>query len=101
RRLAALLAARLSRPVTVEWGPFYPVFPNDGIEKGVFLALTGNVMHDAAVPDKRYRLSGLQLADALGDVRALRERGRPVVRLHLHNRWTGIAHLLEAARGGA
>jgi glucose-6-phosphate isomerase len=101
RRLAALLAARSARPVTVEWGPFYPVFPNDGIEKGVFLILTGNVTHDAGVPDKRYRLSRLQLADALGDVRVLRERGRPIVRLHLHNRWTGIPHLLEAARGGA
>lgn len=101
RRLAALLAARCSRPVTINWRPLYPVPTDDVMENGVFLILTGNVPHDAAVPDMRCRLSGLQLAEALGAVRALTERGRPVVRLHLHDRWTGITHLLEAARGGA
>lgn len=101
RRLAALLAARCSRPVTTNWRPLYPVSTDDVMENGVFLILTGNVPQDVAVPDRRYRLSGLQLAEALGAVRALTERGRPVVRLHLHDRWTGITHLLEAARGGA
>ncbi|MCW2904253.1 MAG: hypothetical protein JWO67_6518 [Streptosporangiaceae bacterium] len=101
RRLAATLAARCSRPVLAELRPFQPAFPNDVMEKGVFLILTGNVTHDAAVPDKRYRLSELQLAEALGAVRALTQRDRPVVRLHLQNRWTGITTLLEAARGGA
>jgi glucose-6-phosphate isomerase len=101
RRLAALLAARCSRPVTINWRPLYPVSANDVMENGVFLILTGDVLHDADVPDKRYRLSGLQLAEALGGVRALTDRGHPVVRLHLHNRWAGITHLLEAARGGA
>jgi glucose-6-phosphate isomerase len=101
RRLAALIAARCTRPVRIDWRPLYPVFANDVTEKGVFLILTGNVRHDAAVPDKRYRLSGLQLTEALGAVRALGERGRPAVRLHLQNRHTGIAQLLKAARGGA
>ena len=40
----------------------------------------------------------LQLAQALGDLRALTSRNRPVVRLHLHDRKAGVAQLLAAAR---
>jgi glucose-6-phosphate isomerase len=42
----------------------------------------------------------LQLAQAFGDARAARADGRPVVRLHLQNRWAGLARLLDSARGG-
>jgi glucose-6-phosphate isomerase len=42
----------------------------------------------------------LQLARAFGDARAARSDGRPVVRLHLQNRWAGLARLLDSARGG-
>jgi glucose-6-phosphate isomerase len=41
----------------------------------------------------------LQLARALGDARDARAAGRPVVRLHLQNRWAGLTRLLDAARG--
>lgn len=99
QRLASILAARCGRPVTVTWRPCYPGFPNDRREKGVYLVLTGNVMQDVPVPDRGFRLGGLQLAQALGESRALDERGRPVVRLHLHNRWTGLSQLTTAAQG--
>lgn len=101
RRLTAALAARCARPVTVTWRSAGPAGRNDRREKGVYLMLTGNVMHDVPVPDLGHRLGRLQLAQATGEARALRERGRPVVRLHVHNRWAGLAQLLEAARGGA
>jgi len=101
RRLAALLAARCARPVTINWGCRYPAIGNDRRERGVYLMLTGNVVHDVPVPDRHYRLSRLQIAQALGEARAARTGGRPVVRLHLQNRRAGLARLLESARGEA
>ncbi|MEU5880678.1 glucose-6-phosphate isomerase [Spirillospora sp. NPDC047279] len=101
RRLAALLASRCARPVTISWGSRYPAIGNDRRERGVYLVLTGNVVHDVPVPDRHYRLGRLQLAQALGEARAARSGGRPVVRLHLQNRWAGLARLLESARGEA
>jgi glucose-6-phosphate isomerase len=41
----------------------------------------------------------LQLAQAFGDLRALRSRGLPVLRLHLRDRAAGLARL-ESALGG-
>ncbi|MFG2001220.1 glucose-6-phosphate isomerase [Spirillospora sp. NPDC048911] len=101
RRLGALLAARCARPVTISWGSRYPAIGNDRRERGVYLVLTGNVVHDVPVPGRHYRLSRLQLARALAEARAARTGGRPVVRLHLQNRWAGLARLLESARGEA
>ncbi|WP_329520439.1 hypothetical protein [Spirillospora sp. NBC_01491] len=101
RRLAGLLAARCARPVTISWGCRYPAFGNDHQEKGVYLMLTGNVVRDVPVPDRRHGLGALQSAQARSDARAARGGGRPVLRLHLQNRWSGLARLLDAARGGA
>jgi glucose-6-phosphate isomerase len=50
------------------------------------------------VPGRPYTLGRLQLAQALGDLRALTARGRPAVRLHLTDRAAGVAHLLAVAR---
>ena len=104
RRLAAALAARAGRPVTVSWDPA-DLAPGGGIgagrgQGGVYLVLTGNVMDDKPVLDEGDRLTRLQLAQALTTTRALRDRGRPVARVHLHHRWTGIAQLLDAAHQG-
>jgi hypothetical protein len=57
-------------------------------------------MDDKPVLDEGDRLTRLQLAEALTTTRALRDRGRPVARVHLHHRWTGIAQLLDAAHQG-
>ncbi|MFD0900495.1 glucose-6-phosphate isomerase [Actinomadura sediminis] len=108
RRLAALLASRCDRPVTVAWGgrgpvpeepPGEPGTGNDQRDRGVYLLVTGNVVRDVPVPDRHHGLGMLQLARALGDARAVRADGRPVVRLHLENRWAGLARLLDAAKG--
>jgi hypothetical protein len=67
----------------------------------VFLQITGSIERDVQVPDAPYSLGRLQLAQALGDLGALRGRGRPAVRLHLRNRAAGLRQLLAAATTGA
>jgi glucose-6-phosphate isomerase len=37
------------------------------------------------------------MAQALGDLRALQQRGRPAIRLHFRDRTQGIQQLLDAA----
>ncbi|MFC4049519.1 glucose-6-phosphate isomerase [Actinomadura syzygii] len=98
RRLAALLAARSGRPVTVGWGTRRTAIGNDHPDGCVYLMVTGNVDRDMPVPGRGHRLGTLRLARALGDVRDARAAGRPVLRLHLRNRWAGLARLLDAAR---
>ncbi|MES9540193.1 glucose-6-phosphate isomerase [Actinomadura sp. NPDC000600] len=99
RRLAALLAARCGRPVRVGWGARPPAGGNDHPDGCVYLLVTGNVVRDVPVPGRHHRLGMLQLARALGDARDARAAGRPVVRLHLQNRWAGLNRLLDSARG--
>ncbi|MQY08537.1 glucose-6-phosphate isomerase [Actinomadura macrotermitis] len=101
RRLAAVLAARAARPVTVGWGCRYPAIGNDHREKGVYLVLSGDVPHSATPPDRRHLLGPLQAARAAGAAGAAAAAGRPVVRLRLHDRREGLAGLLETARSGA
>jgi len=100
--LRALLAVRTDRPVTFGWGPRFlhstGQYHKGGPQNGVFLQVTGAVQEDVPVPGKPYTLGRLQLAQALGDLRALTGRGRPAVRLHLTDRAAGIAHLLAVAQ---
>ena len=97
-RLRAALAVRTTHPVTFGWGPRFlhstGQFHKGGPQTGVFLQITGAIERDVQVPDAPYSLGRLQLAQALGDLGALRGRGRPAVRLHLRNRAAGLAQLL-------
>jgi glucose-6-phosphate isomerase len=87
-------------PVTFGWGPRFlhstGQYHKGGPQNGVFLQITGATSTDLEVPGKPYSLSRLQLAQAIGDLRALRSRGRPAVRLHLRDRGEGLAQLLDA-----
>jgi len=100
--LRALLAGRAGRPVTFGWGPRFlhstGQYHKGGPQVGAFLQLTGAVSADLPVPGRDYSFAGLQAAQAAGDLEALRGRGRPVLRLHLTDRPTGLAQLLEALR---
>ncbi len=104
-RLRAALAVRTTQPVTFGWGPRFlhstGQFHKGGPQNGVFLQITGAIERDVEVPGAPYSLGRLQLAQALGDLGALRGRGRPAVRLHLRNRVAGLAQLLGAATTGA
>ena len=101
--LRALLAARLAHPVTFGWAPRFlhstGQFHKGGPQVGAFLQLTGAVTRDLEIPGRDFTFGQLQAAQALGDLRALDQRGRPVLRLHLVDRDEGLATLLRAAGG--
>ena len=96
-----LARAAGGRPVTFGWAPRFlhstGQFHKGGPQVGVFLQVTGAVTHDVDVPGRPFSFGRLQLAQALGDIRALEQRGRPAVRLHLTDRAAGLAQLLDAA----
>jgi glucose-6-phosphate isomerase len=96
-----LAAARRGRPVTFGWGPRFlhstGQFHKGGPQVGVFLQVTGAVERDVDVPGRPYTFGRLEMAQALGDLRALAGRSRPVVRLHLTDRAAGLRQLLDAA----
>ena len=101
--LRALLAGRLAHPVTFGWAPRFlhstGQFHKGGPQTGTFLQITGAVAQDLEVPGRPFTFGELQAAQALGDLRALHERGRPVLRLHLLDRAEGLATVLRAAGG--
>jgi glucose-6-phosphate isomerase len=99
--LRPLLAQRTEHAVTFGWGPRFlhstGQYHKGGPQTGVFLQLTGASEADVPVPGRAFTLGRLQLAQALGDLGALRRRGRPAVRLHLRDREAGLRQLLAAA----
>jgi len=100
--LRAMLASRLAHPVTFGWGPRFlhstGQFHKGGPQVGVFLQVTGDLDGpDLDIPTRSFSFGRLQRAQALGDLRALGQRGRPAVRLHLTDRRAGVAALLSAA----
>jgi glucose-6-phosphate isomerase len=103
RPLLAELSGNLRKnpvPVTFGWGPRFlhstGQYHKGGPQNGAFLQVTGVVGEDVPVPGRPYTLGQLQLAQAFGDLRVLRSRGRPTVRLHLRDRAEGIAQLRAA-----
>jgi glucose-6-phosphate isomerase len=101
--LRALLARRVAHPVTFGWAPRFlhstGQFHKGGPQTGAFLQITGTVVRDLEVPGRPFTFGELQAAQAVGDLRALHERGRPVLRLHLLDRAEGLATVLRAAVG--
>ncbi|MFI2652101.1 glucose-6-phosphate isomerase [Micromonospora fulviviridis] len=99
--LRPLLARATPRPVTFGWGPRYlhstGQYHKGGPRAGSHLQVTGGVAEDLPVPGRPYTFGDLQAAQAAGDRRALADRGRPVLRLHLTERAAGVAQLLDAA----
>jgi hypothetical protein len=96
------LATAAGRPVTFGWAPRFlhstGQYHKGGPQNGSFLQITGAVTDDLAVPDKPYSFGQLQAAQAAGDRLALSGRNRPLLWLHLTDRATGAAQLLDAAR---
>ena len=101
RRLRQSLAARAGLVTTFGYGPRYlhstGQLHKGGPEQGLFLVLTADPVEDVAVPGSDFSLGTLQRAQALGDVRTLRKRGRSV--LHAHLGWyveAGLETLADA-----
>jgi len=99
------LAAKIAHPVTFGWGPRFlhstGQFHKGGPQVGVFLQITGVHTTDLDIPGRPFSFGKLQYAQALGDLQALRDRDRPVVRLHLTDRRSGLDQLTAAAKGTA
>lgn len=96
------LARRLGIQTTFGWGPRFlhstGQYHKGGHQNGIFLQITGDTEDDIEVPDRPYTLTGLQRAQALGDGQVLAENGRPVLRLHLTDRVTGLIELVKAVQ---
>lgn len=75
------------RAVTVGFGPRYlhstGQLHKGGPNTGVFIVITVDDDVELPIPGKPYSFSVLKQAQAQGDMRALQERGRRVVRLHI------------------
>jgi transaldolase/glucose-6-phosphate isomerase len=66
-----------------------------GPDTGLFLQLTTDDEEDVPIPGRNYAFAAMKRAAALGDLEALRKRGRRVLRIHLAR---GAAEGLAALR---
>lgn len=75
------------RAVTLGYGPRYlhstGQLHKGGPNKGAFIQITTDVVHDCAVPGEPYTFGVLAAAQAAGDLEALRGKDRRAVRLHI------------------
>jgi glucose-6-phosphate isomerase len=98
--LRSALAARTEHAVTFGWGPRFlhstGQYHKGGPQAGAFLQITGAIGEDLPFPDRPYTFGGLQAAQAAGDRKALADRSRPLLHLHLTDRAAGIGQLLAA-----
>lgn len=110
RYLAPSMARASGRPVAYGQGPGYPhatgPVHKDGPGNGAFLIVTGDPapgddLATRPIPGRPYSLAQLQLARALAELRALRDRRLPVIRLHLRDPVDGAEKLTEAMRAVA
>ena len=98
------LAGRVDRAVTFAWGGG-PVQAGAGVAgagrtpAATVIQITGAVPKDLGVPGRPYTFGDLQAAEAADDRQALLDRGRPLLRLHLTDRTSGIDQLLAALGG--
>jgi glucose-6-phosphate isomerase len=94
------LAARTEHAVTFGWGPRFlhstGQYHKGGPQVGSFLQITGAVTKDLPVPDQPFSFATLQAAQAAGDRKALADRDRPLLHLHLTDRAAGLGQLLAA-----
>jgi transaldolase / glucose-6-phosphate isomerase len=102
-RLRVSLRYASGLATTLGYGPRYlhstGQLHKGGPDKGIFLVLTSDDAEDAAIPDSPYGFSTLKRAQALGDLRSLRSRGRRVLHVHLGTDPTeGLARLLESVQ---
>ena len=100
QEIRTLLRDRLKLATTVAFGPRYlhstGQLHKGGRPNGVFIQLTGEDKEDMAIPGAGYSFSTLKAAQALGDLQALRDAGRRIVRVHLTGKQThGVEQLIQ------
>jgi glucose-6-phosphate isomerase len=93
------VAHRSKLQTTFGWGPRFlhstGQYHKGGHPNGGFLQITGAAAEDLEIPDRPYTFATLQQAQAAGDALVLAQAGRPVLRLHLTDRESGIGQLLQ------
>ncbi len=107
--LRAGLGKHLSVPVLLGYGPRYlhsiGQLYKGGPASGRFVVITAQDSEDLPIPGAKYTFGQLKMAQALGDLRSLVQRGKPGLRLHLgHGVPAGLAalgRLLDGALGAS
>lgn len=99
--LRLVLRDRLLVGTTLAYGPRYlhstGQLHKGGPDKGLYLILTAEPETSRAIPGEGYGFETLLEAQALGDFRALNERGRRVLRVHFRGSTEkGLAELMTA-----
>ena len=100
QELRLLLRDRLKLATTVAFGPRYlhstGQLHKGGPPNGMFIQITGDDKEDMAIPGAGYGFSTLKAAQALGDLQALRDSGRRVIRVHVTGKQTqGVEQLIQ------
>lgn len=97
----AQVQARISRPVSLSWGPRYlhstGQFHKGGPQTGMFLHITGDTATQLSIPAVDYSFGDLIRAQADGDAEVLANLGQPVLRLHLANPVTDLLELFKTS----
>ena len=98
--LRTVVMDRFRVATTVAYGPRFlhstGQLHKGGPDSGLFVQLVAHREDDVPVPGERYTFGTLVDAQALGDLAALQERGRPVARVELGpDASSDIAHLVR------
>jgi transaldolase/glucose-6-phosphate isomerase len=75
-----------------------------GPNTGVFLVITHHSEDDLSIPGRTATFGTVEMAQAMGDCAVLAERGRRLLRVHLHDEEAGLRELgeaIDAALGAA
>lgn len=102
-RIRTLIAATYGVATTLGYGPRFlhstGQLHKGGPPTGIFLQCVDEPPDDLPVPDSPYTFGALIRAQALGDLRALLQRGRRVLKVHVgRNAAWGLARLEERLR---
>ncbi len=108
RKLQAIrmkLRERFRLPTVLGYGPRYlhstGQLHKGGPPIGAFVMLTADHARDLPIPGEKYGFGTLQRAQALGDFRALSDRARRVIRIHLGREVDrGLTALLKSVGRG-
>jgi glucose-6-phosphate isomerase len=96
RRCADALEKKLSRPVTLGFGPRFlhstGQLHKGGAPEGVFLQLIQQPENTVAIPGRDFDFGDLLMSQAHGDAQVLSETGQPVVSI------TGTAAAMDLVR---
>ncbi|MBM3301463.1 MAG: transaldolase, partial [Deltaproteobacteria bacterium] len=93
---------RFRTATTVGFGPRYlhstGQIHKGGPNTGYYIVITSEDTEDVPIPGEPYTFAALKWAQSMGDIEALKKRGRPVLHIHL-NTEADLVRLLEATSG--